>query len=112
MKLNLHKLFIIYCIAFGFYTFLFFTVGFIGVERLMLVDLLHAQSNWLQSYAPNPPGFGIWTMRPLYIICAFVVVAWVLSAAFGLFSRKHYTQRFMTLLMIIMGLTIWFYSIF
>lgn len=105
-------LFLAFLIILLFTTVVYFYVGYVGVSRLSYLDLRGAYSSALQQFAPDTFTFALWTMTPLYIVCAAALCIWVSAAVFGFLERPGWAYRIFFAFFILMGLMIWFYSIF
>ena len=91
----------------------FFAFGYYGVERLTAFDAIDSVKNLSSlTYAPNPVTYSIYTMTPAYIIGAIIVSLWVFFLVTGYFNKKGFLFKFIVLLFIVMGVMVWFYSIF
>lgn len=104
--------FLTFLIVLMFSTIVYFYIGYVGVSRLSYLDLKGAHSNALQTYAPDSFLFSMYTMTPLYITCAAALSVWVFAAVTGLLERPRWAYRIFFSFFILMGLMIWFYSIF
>ncbi len=106
-----NALFILYLIAFAACTILFFAIGYSAVSMRSWQDLAGIKSTPLHQYAYNPQTFSEITMTPIFIITSFELYLWVMLATFGVFKRQSAMMETLTLYFMLMGMTIWYYSL-
>lgn len=107
-----NAVFLTYLVILTFVIIVFFYLGYLGVSHLSYLDISGAYNRVLETYAPQAYQYSIWTMTPLYTICAAETAIWIFAAVFGFFQKPGWTYRLIFAFFTIMGVTIWFYSIF
>jgi hypothetical protein len=87
-------------------------LGHEGVMARTYQNLQHETDSYFTQYLANTQASAVSMMTPIYLICAIEVAIYAYLAAFGYLSNNGAMFKVSVIYTVIMGLTIWMYSIF